>query len=175
MISLICYFSIIIFGFVPVSRIIEQTGFSTSDLQNAGTKTVADEILLAWQGIMPKVILLSILDYLFILSGLILFFAINSMIFKRMNTIVHINIKLKIIPLIGFILTIISRSMDSLENLWIILIYSNPLNYPEWLLPLVNYTSIIKWGFVALEYACVVIGLISIIVVKIKNNKRNHD
>ncbi len=84
-VSFICYVSIIVFGFVPISRIIEQTGFLTSDLQNATTKAAAVEILLAWQGIMNSVILLSILDYLFIISGVILFFTINSMIYKKLE------------------------------------------------------------------------------------------
>lgn len=174
-VSLILYASIIVFGFVPVSKIIEKSGFSTSDLQNATTKIEADAILLAWQGIMNSVVLLSILDYFFILSGIILFFTFNLMIYKKIDGFGNMGSKLLWVPLIGFILTIASRLLDSLENLWIILIYSNPINYPEWLLPLTNYTSIIKWGFVTLEYAWVVAALILILITKYRKNSKNQD
>ena len=94
------------------------------------------------------------------------------MIFKRLDKLVSLNSAFRWVPLIGIVLTIISRSMDSLENFWVILIYSNPENYAEWLLPLTRYTSFIKWGFVGLEYICVLIGIILIVAAKLLKNPK---
>ena len=166
-ICLVIYSSIIIFGFVPVTKIIELSGYSTSDLQNAMVRSVADTVLLAFESVINYVILLSILDYVFIVAGFVLFISFNAMIFKALIKYQ----KFLWVPLLGVILTIVSRSLDSLENLWTILIYSNPENYATFLLPTVHYTGLLKWGVVGVEYTTVLVGLIIVIVLKLKQKK----
>jgi len=166
---LIVYASIIVFGFVPVTQIIESSGFSTSDLQNAMTRSIADVVLHAFEPFMTSVILLSVLDYIFIIAGFVLFLSFNAMIFKSLSK----YSKFLWIPLVGIVLTVISRSLDSLENLWTILIYSNPSNYSTFLLPIVHYTGLLKWGIVGIEYTTVIVGLIVVIILKIKQKKEN--
>ncbi|WP_371806255.1 hypothetical protein [Candidatus Lokiarchaeum ossiferum] len=165
--SFFVYSGIIIFGFVPTTKIIETSFYSTSDLQAAKTRVDVDKILTAWEPVMSAVIRLSFLDYLFIVSGFILFISINCLILIS----VHEIPKIRYVPLIGFLATIISRLLDSLEDLWAILIYSNPGTYPTFLIPLLNITEDVKWVVVAIEYSLVGIGLICIIYEKIKTKR----
>lgn len=169
-ISFVLYVCIIIFGFAPTSQEISQSGFITSDLQSAHTRLEVDTILSAWAQFMPAVIRLSILDYIFIVAGFVLFFSLNSLLIRSFAS----KEKFQFIPIIGICLTILSRSLDALEDLWAILIYSNPENYPNFLIPLLNYTETLKWIVVGFEYSALVIGIILLIVYKISLKKKNH-
>jgi len=73
-ISFCVFVGTIVFGFVPVTREIETSGYSTADLQEATTRTDVDAILQAFEPVMDSVVLLSVLDYLFIIAGFFLFF-----------------------------------------------------------------------------------------------------
>jgi len=50
--------------------------------------------------------------------------------------------RLVLVPKLGMVLTVCSRLLDSLENLWVILIYSNPDSYPTALISLMNTHAI---------------------------------
>jgi len=63
----------IVFGFVPVTRDIEATGYSTAELQEETTRSEVDTILQAFEPVMDSVVLLSVLDYVFIVAGFLLF------------------------------------------------------------------------------------------------------
>jgi hypothetical protein len=153
-ISFIIYTLIIILGFAPTTQEIDQSGYSTSDLQSAKTRVEVDIILSALEPFMDAVIRLSFLDYIFIIAGFLLFLSLNSILVIKFKE----NQKIQRIPLAGICLTILSRLLDSLENLWTILIYSNPTDYPTALITLVNLSGSFKWIVVGIEYCTLAIG-----------------
>lgn len=152
----------IIFGFVPVTREIETSGYSTADLQESTSRTDVDTILQAFDPVMDSVVLLSVLDYLFILAGFFLFFSLHSLVMKRLS----FDDRLVLIPKVGMVLTVCSRLLDSLENFWVILIYSNPDSYPTVLISLMNTTQSAKWLVVTVEYPTLGLAIALVLLVR---------
>jgi len=147
-VSFCTFVGVIALGFVPVTRRIQTSGYSTTDLQAATSRAAVDTILQAFEPVMESVILLSVLDYIFIVAGFFLFFSLHSLSLKTLT----VHDRLVLIPKIGMGLTIISRLLDSLENLWVILIYTNPDDYATILIGLVNSSETLKWIVVGVEY-----------------------
>ena len=147
-VSFIVFVGVIALGFVPVTRQIETSGYSTADLQAATSRAEVDTILQAFDPVMGSVRLLSVLDYVFIVAGLFLFFSLHSISLKTLAG----HGRLVLIPKIGMGLTVLSRLLDSLENLWVILIYSNPDEYATVLIGLMNGSQALKWMVVGVSY-----------------------
>jgi hypothetical protein len=147
-VSFLVFVGVIAFGFVPVTREIETSGYTTSDLQEATTRAEVDAILRALEPVMDAVVLLSVLDYLFIVAGFLLFFSLHSLAMEQLSA----HDTLVVVPKVGMVLTAASRLLDSLENLWVILIYSSPDSYPTVLVTLTNTTQSLKWLAVSVEY-----------------------
>lgn len=165
--SFIAYISIILLGFAVTSQELAKSGFSTMQFQETSSKEEINIILSAWENYFDIVIRITIFDYLFIIAGFFLFITLNSILIKKLHDrdiLIHI-------PIIGIILTVLSRLSDSLENLWTLLIYNNPDNYDAILIPLMNYTGKIKWIIVSIEYSTLVIGIILVILLSIKRDK----
>lgn len=160
-ISFCVFVGTIVFGFVPVTRDIETSGYSTGDLQEATTRTEVNTILQAFEPVMDSVVLLSALDYLFVVAGFFLFFSLHSLVMKRLS----FDDRLVLVPKLGMLLTVCSRLLDSLENLWVILIYSNPDDYPTILIGLMNTTQSAKWLVVAVEYSTLGLAIVLVLVV----------
>jgi hypothetical protein len=163
--SLAVFAGVIAFGFAPVTREIETSGYSTSELQEATTREAVDTILQALEPVMDSVMLLSVLDYLFIVAGFVLFFSLHSIILQSLRG----HDTLVLVPKIGMLLTVCSRLLDSLENLWVILIYTNPDSYPTILIELMNTTQSAKWMFVSVEYATLGLAIVLALVVRFTN------
>ena len=161
-ISFCIFVGTIIFGFVPVTREIETSGYSTADLQESTTRTDVDTILQAFDPVMDSVVLLSVLDYLFIIAGFFLFFSLHSLVMKRLS----FDDRLVLIPKVGMVLTVCSRLLDSLENFWVILIYSNPDSYPTVLISLMNTTQSAKWLVVTVEYPTLGLAIVLVFLVR---------
>lgn len=161
-ISFLGYVGIIIFGFAPVNQRILQSGYSTGDLQSAANTQEVAMILTAWTNFMEQIILLSILDYSFIVCGVFLFISLYLLILRGIPEAA----KWKSVVIIGIVITVISRTLDALENLWAILIYTNPNGYSPILIPLLNFTEFIKWIFVAMEYGFLLLGIAGYMKVK---------
>ena len=161
-ISFCIFVGTIIFGFVPVTREIETSGYSTADLQESTTRTDVDTILQAFDPVMDSVVLLSVLDYLFIVAGFFLFFSLHSLVMKRLS----FDDRLVLIPKVGMVLTVCSRLLDSLENFWVILIYSNPDSYPTVLISLMNTTQSAKWLVVTVEYPTLGLAIVLVLLVR---------
>lgn len=147
-VSFCIFVGVIALGFVPVTRQIETSGYSTADLQVATTREEVNTILQAIDPVMESVMLLSILDYVFIVAGFFLFFSLHSISLKALAG----HDRLVLIPKIGMGLTVVSRLLDSLENLWVILIYTNPDDYATILIGLMNSSEALKWMVVSVEY-----------------------
>jgi hypothetical protein len=156
------FIGVIALGFVPVTRQIETSGYSTSDLQAARTRAEVDTILQALEPVMDAVMLLSALDYLFILAGFFLFFSLHSIVLQSLA----FHDRLVLIPKLGMILTLFSRSLDSLENLWVILIYTNPEDYATILITLMNTSETLKWALVSVEYPTLGVAIVLAILVR---------
>lgn len=161
-IGLVGYISIIIFGFAPTSELIQQSGYSTDDLQNAASISEVNIILDAWVNIMPIIIRLSVLDYLFILMGLVLFISIHSLVIRA----IPCTKKFVFVPIIGIFVTFLSRTLDAFENLWTILIYSNPDNFSFNLISLLNFTTMFKWIIVGFEFIMLILSIIGYVVIR---------
>ncbi|PCR90385.1 hypothetical protein [Natrinema ejinorense] len=161
-ISFCVFVGTIVFGFAPVTRKIETSGYSTADLQEATTRTEVDTILQAFEPVMDSVALLSALDYLFIVAGFFLFFSIHSLVMERLS----FDDRLVLVPKLGMVLTVCSRLLDALENLWVILIYTNPDSYPNALISLMNTTQSAKWLVVAVEYPTLGLAIILALLVR---------
>ena len=161
-VSFATFVGVIALGFVPVTRHIETSGYSTSDLQEATTRPEVDTILQALEPVMDSVILLSILDYIFILAGFFLFFSLHSI---ALNTLENHD-RLVLIPKIGMVLTFFSQLLDSLENFWVILIYTNPEDYATILISLMNTSETMKWTLVRIEYPT--LGLVIVLALLIR-------
>jgi len=147
-VSICTFVGVIALGFVPVTRRIETSGYSTADLQDATMRAEVDTILQSFEGVMDSVMLLSVLDYVFIIAGFFLFFSLHSIVLKSLES----HGRLVLIPKIGMSLTVLSRLLDSLENLWVILIYTNPEDYATVLIRLMNASETLKWTLVRVEY-----------------------
>ncbi|WP_435320332.1 hypothetical protein [Haloarchaeobius sp. TZWSO28] len=147
-VSFCTFVGVIVLGFVPVTRQIETSGYTTTDLQDATTRAEVDTILQAFEPVMDSVMLLSVLDYVFILAGFFLFFSLHSLVLNALE----FHGGLVLIPKLGMVLTFFSRLLDSLENLWVILIYTNPDDYATILISLVNVSETLKWTLVRVEY-----------------------
>lgn len=161
-VSFCIFVGTIVLGFVPVTREIETSGYSTADLQEAKTRAEVDTTLEAFEPVMDSVLLLSMLDYLFIVAGFFLFFSVHSLVMWRLS----FRNRLVLVPKIGMVLTVCSRLLDSLENLWVILIYSNPDNYPTTLIGLMNTTQSAKWLVVAVEYPTLGMAVVLVVLVR---------
>jgi hypothetical protein len=161
-ISFLVFVGTIVFGFVPVTREIETAGYSTADLQEATTRAEVDTILRALEPVMNFVVLLSVLDYLFIIAGFFLFFSLHSIVMKRLS----FHDRLVLVPKIGMVLTVFSRLLDSLENLWVILIYTNPDTYPTVLISVMNTTQSLKWLVVTVEYPTLGLAIVLVLLVR---------
>jgi hypothetical protein len=153
---------VIVLGFVPVTRRIETSGYSTSELQDATTRAEVDTILQALEPVMDSVVLLSALDYLFIVAGLVLFFSFHSIVLYTLDA----HATLVLVPKIGMVVTFVSRLLDSLENLWVILIYTNPDDYATVLISLMNVSETLKWTFVRVEYPTLGLAIVLALVVR---------
>jgi hypothetical protein len=147
-VSFCIFVGVIALGFVPVTRRVETSGYSTADLQAATTREEVDTILQAIDPVIESVMLLSVLDYVFIIAGFLLFFSLHSVSLKALAG----HDRLVLIPKIGMGLTVVSRLLDSLENLWVILIYTNPDGYVTILIGLMNCSEALKWTVVSVEY-----------------------
>ncbi|WP_089880448.1 hypothetical protein [Halogeometricum limi] len=162
LVSFCVFVGTIVFGFVPVTRDIETSGYSTADLQEATTRSEVDTILRAFEPVMESVVLLSALDYLFIVAGFFLFFSLHSLAMKRLSP----DERLVLVPKVGMVLTVCSRLLDSLENLWVILIYTDPDGYPTVLIGLMNATQSAKWAVVAVEYPVLGLSMVLLFLVR---------
>lgn len=160
--SFCLYVGTIAFGFVPVTKEIETSGYSTADLQGATTRTDVDTILRAFEPVMDSVVLLSVLDYLFIVAGFFLFFSLHSLVMKWLS----FDERLVLVPKLGMVLTLCSRLLDASENLWVILIYANPDSYPTALISLLNTTQSAKWLVVAVEYTTLGLAVVLVLLVR---------
>jgi hypothetical protein len=163
LISFCVFVGTIALGFVPVTREIETSGYSTAALQAATTRAEVDTILQAFEPVMDAVVLLSVLDYLFIVAGFFLFFSLYSLAMPRLA----VDHRLVVVPKVGMLLTICSRLLDSLENFWVILIYTNPENYPTILISLMNTTQSAKWLVVGVSYPTLGLALLLVLLVRV--------
>ena len=161
-VSLCTFVGVIALGFVPVTRRIETSGYSTSDLQAATTRAEVDTILQALAPVMDAVMLLSALDYLFIVAGFVLFFSLHSIVLYALEG----HGRLVLVPKVGMLLTVLSRLLDSLENLWVILIYSNPDDYATVLIGLMNVSETLKWTVVRVEYPTLGLAIVLALLVR---------
>jgi hypothetical protein len=125
-------------------------------LQAATNRAEVDTILQAFEPVMDSVMLLSVLDYIFIIAGFFLFFSLHSLSLKTLA----VHDRLVLIPKIGMGLTVVSRLLDSLENLWVILIYTNPDDYATLLIVLMNSSEALKWMVVSAEYPTLGIAIL---------------
>jgi hypothetical protein len=160
--SFCVFVGVIVLGFVPVTARIEASGYSTADLQGATTRAEVDAILLAFEPVMDAVMLLSVLDYVFIVAGFFLFFSLHSIVLQTLAS----HGTLALIPKIGMCLTVVSRLLDSLENLFVILIYTNPEAYATVLIRLTNTAETVKWAVVSVEYPTLGIALVVALLVR---------
>jgi len=159
-ISFCVFVGTIVFGFVPVTREIETSGYSTADLQEATTRTDVDAILQAFEPVMDSVVLLCARLPLY--HRWVLSFLAHSLVMKRLS----FDDRLVLVPKLGMVLTVCSRLLDSLENLWVILIYSNPDSYPTALISLMNTTQSAKWLVVTIEYPTLGLAIVLVLLVR---------
>lgn len=155
LVSFSTFVGVIALGFVPVTRRIETSGYSTADLQAATTRGEVATILQAFEPVMESVVRLSVLDYVFIVAGFFLFFSLHSLSLKTLAA----HERLVLIPKIGMGVTVVSRLLDALENLWVVLIYTNPDDYATILIGLMNNSEALKWMVVGVEYPLLAIAV----------------
>ena len=161
-VSFCVFVGVIAFGFVPVAGRIETSGYSTADLQEATTRAEVDAILQAFEPVMDSVALLSALDYLFIAAGLVLFVSLHSLALRALAG----HDRLALVPKVGVVLTVCSRLLDSLENLWVILIYTNPDGYATILIGLMNASETAKWAVVSVGYPTLGLAVLLALLVR---------
>ncbi len=169
LISFIIYTSVILFGFIVTNNELLKSGYTTSDLQEATSRKEVDKILIAWENYTDVAFRLTVWDYVFIVAGFMLFVSLNSILIHKFEN----QGKLEYLPILGIILTILSRLSDALENLWGLLIYTNSDSYSGYLIPLLYNTSSIKWFIVIIEYSTIIIAYIVYFILTIKNRISN--
>ena len=149
------FFLIILFIFVPTSTVISETGYSTSDLQQATTSTEVSTILNEWQEVMPAIYLQYLGDFTFLISGLVG----NAAIFVLLGKKIKENGSI-VLPIVGFFTVFLSRGSDALENTLtlILILFSDSL--APFILSILPLVPIIKFVFVGIVYSLIIFSLI---------------
>lgn len=69
---------------------------------------------------------------------------------------------LRAIPVAGMYLTIVSRSLDALENTLFMVIYVG--GYSQGVFAAIAPVTAAKWVFVSLEYGCFLLGVLALAI-----------
>jgi len=157
------FFLIILFIFIPTSTVISETGYSTSDLQQATTSEEVVTILSEWQEVKPMIYLQYLGDYIFLISGLLGNTAIFVLLGKKIKEYGTI-----ILPFAGFITVFLSRGADALENTLTLILIAFPDSYPRFILSILPFVPIIKFTFVGIVYSLIIINLIYCLLLRRK-------
>jgi hypothetical protein len=158
---------IILLVFVPTSLVISESGYSTSNLQEATTSQDVDEILSAWSEVKPIIYLQYLADYIFLLSGLIGNSAIFVLLGKKIKEKGNI-----LLAFVGFLSVFLSRGLDALENTLTLVLIVFPDSYPEFILNILPFIPRIKFGFVAIVYSLILVTLVYYLILKWKQRNR---
>ena len=145
---------IIILVFVPTSSVISDTGYTTSDLQQATTAEEVEVILGAWEGVVSTIYFQYLGDFIFLFSGLLGNTAIFVLLGKKIKEYGSF-----LLPFVGFIMVFLSRGADALENTLTLLIIAFPENYPQLILSILPVVPTIKFTFVGSVYSLIIISL----------------
>ena len=154
---------IILIVFVPTSSLISDTGYSTSDLQQATNSEEVELILGAWEGILSIVYFQYLGDFIFLFSGLLGNTAIFVLLGKKIKEYGSI-----LLPFVGFFMVFLSRGADALENTLTLLIIAFPDYYPKLILSILPAVPIVKFTFVGIVYLLIIINLFYFILLRWK-------
>ena len=148
----------------------EPTGFSIFDFQEAWTKQRSDQILSAWSNIMGVVLSQTYWDFFFILGNVLLSLGILGLLGNILK-----NKSSKKLALLGIGVSIFGGLCDAIENIWTILILSNPSNYPEVWIQLVSFFAQIKFIFSYFKYGIILCVKVLVILEKINGGKKSQN
>jgi len=158
---------IILLVFIPTSLVISESGYSTSDLQEATTSQEVETIMSAWSEVKPIIYLQYLADFVFLFSGLIG----NSGIFVLLGKKIKGNGNI-LLPFVGFLSVFLSRGLDALENTLTLVLIVFPDSYPEFILNILPFIPRIKFGFVGIVYTLILITIVYYLI--LKWNQRNR-
>ncbi|MHA2109737.1 MAG: hypothetical protein ACXABU_14475 [Candidatus Hodarchaeales archaeon] len=152
---------IILLVFVPTSSIISDTGYTTSDLQQATNPEEVEVILGTWEGVLSTVYFQYLGDFIFLFSGLLGNTAIFVLLGKKIKEYGSV-----LLPFVGFFMVFLSRGADALENTLTMLIIAFPDNYPQLILSILPVVPIVKFTFVGIVYSLIIINLFYYILLR---------
>jgi hypothetical protein len=153
--------------FVESAVKMEPTGYSIFDFQGAWTKQRSDQILSAWTNILGVVIIQTYWDYFFILGNVLLSLGLLGFLGN-----ILMNKSSRNLALLGIGLSMIGGLFDALENIWTILILTNPNSYPEIWIQLVSFFAQSKFIISYFKYSIIFCILILVILEKIRGRKK---
>lgn len=147
----------------PMNEIISQTGFTILEFQLAWTKSNMDEILIGWGNVKDDVIQQTWLDFIFIIGLVIFFVSISLLLAKSLANRIFVKLsKLAVWT------ALLEGLFDFSENIFSLLILTNPTNYPETLVFLVSLMTTLKFLFLGIEVLIVGIAIIVWLIEKIR-------
>ena len=153
--------------FVESAVKMEPTGYSIFDFQGAWTKQRSDQILSAWINILDVVLIQTYWDYFFILGNVLLSLGLLGFLGN-----ILMNKSSRKLALLGIGFSLIGGLFDAIENIWTILILTNPSSYPEIWIQLVSFFAQSKFIISYFKYGIIICVLILVVLEKIRGRKK---
>jgi len=160
-ISFCVFVGTIVFGFVPVTREIETSGYSTADLQEATTRTDVDAILQAFEPVMDS--------SFFSLCSITSLSSLGSFSFSR-------SLSRDEATVVRRPSSAGSEARDGADRLFTAPRLTgesmgypdlpNPDSYPTALISLMNTTQSAKWLVVTIEYPTLGLAIVLVLLVR---------
>ncbi|MHA1991354.1 MAG: hypothetical protein ACXACX_06415 [Candidatus Hodarchaeales archaeon] len=153
------YFGTIFFVFIPTEEILFQEGYTIFDFQMSWYNQNTDVILQNWSGIIDVVVYQIIMDYFFIIGGMLFLGSIYILLIKITS-----NQRIRSFLLIGFWFVDIGAILDAFENIISLLILFNLQNYPRFFVFFLSIFATLKFIILFFEYGIIIFAVILILV-----------
>jgi len=163
LIGILTILPVIYFVIIPTNEVVAQTGYTLLEFQLAWTKSNMDEILIGWVNVKDDVIQQTWLDFIFIIGVVIFFVSISLLLAKSLANRFFVKLSKWAVWT-----ALLEGLFDCLENIFTLLILTNPINYPEILVFFVSLMAALKFLFLGIEFLIVSFSIIGLLVEKLK-------
>ena len=160
-IGMFLYFGTFFFVFIPTEAILINHGYSIFDFQMSWYYQNTDNILQNWSGVLDVAVYQTLMDYFFIIGGMLFLGSIYILLVKLTSIQ-----RLRSFLLIGFWFVDIAALSDAVENVFSLLIFSDPQNYPSSFEFFLTFLATVKFFILPVEYGILIIVVLLILVKK---------
>ena len=162
-IGMFLYFGTIFFVFIPTEAILINHGYSIFDFQMSWYYQNTDNILQNWSGVLDVAVYQTLMDYFFIIGGMLFLGSIYILLIKLTSIQ-----RLRSFLLIGFWLVDIGALSDAVENVFSLLIFLDPQNYPSSFEFFMTFLATVKFFILPVEYGILILVILLILFQKLQ-------